>query len=77
MTLPPDLLILDVGQGNCTLLRNTEGTIVIDCPSGTTLIETIEELKIQEISHLLISHADEDHIGGISTLLRNPSCYLR
>ncbi|TYQ25070.1 MBL fold metallo-hydrolase [Pseudanabaena sp. UWO311] len=71
MTLPPDLLILDVGQGNCTLLRNTEGTIVIDCPSGTTLIETIEELKIQEISHLLISHADEDHIGGISTLLRS------
>ena len=71
MTLSPELIILDVGQGNCILLRNTKGTIVIDCPSGSTLIETLTELQIQEISHLLISHADKDHIGGISSLLRN------
>ena len=71
MTLSPELIILDVGQGNCTLLRNTEGTIVIDCPPGITLIETLTELKIQEISHLLISHADKDHIAGIHTLLRS------
>jgi len=71
MILSPELIILDVGQGNCTLLRNTEGNILIDCPSGSTLMETLEELKIQQISHLLISHADKDHIGGVSTLLRS------
>jgi beta-lactamase superfamily II metal-dependent hydrolase len=70
MTLSPELIILDVGQGNCTLLKNTECTIVIDCPPGITLIETLIELKIQEVSHLLISHADKDHIAGIHTLLR-------
>lgn len=77
MILSPELIILDVGQGNCTLLRNTEGDIVIDCPSGTTLIETLTELQIQEISHLLISHADKDHIGGISTLLRSDTIRVR
>jgi len=71
MILSPELIILDVGQGNCTLLRNTEGTLIIDCPSGATLMETLAELRIQEISHLLISHADEDHISGVSTLLRS------
>jgi competence protein ComEC len=71
MTLQPELIILDVGQGNCTLLRNTEGNMLIDCPSGSILMETLEELKIQQISHLLISHADKDHVGGVSTLLRS------
>lgn len=28
----PELIILDVGHGNCALLRDTEGTVLIDCP---------------------------------------------
>jgi len=65
----PELIILDVGHGNCAVIRDTEGVIVIDCPPGITLIETLEHLAIQEISHILISHADADHIAGIINLL--------
>jgi beta-lactamase superfamily II metal-dependent hydrolase len=67
----PELIILDVGHGNCAVLRDTNGVIVIDCPHGVTLIETLEHLSIQEISHILISHADADHIAGIINLLSN------
>lgn len=65
----PELIVLDVGHGNCAVLRDTNGVIVIDCPHGATLIETLEHLLIQEISHILISHADADHIAGIINLL--------
>lgn len=67
----PELIILDVGHGNCTLIRDADNVIVIDCSYGSTLIETLEHLSIREILHILISHADADHIAGIINLLSN------
>jgi len=69
----PELIILDVGHGNCALLRDTEGTVLIDCPPGAVLPETLHHLGITEISHVLISHADQDHVAGIPQLLLNES----
>ncbi|WP_333338097.1 MBL fold metallo-hydrolase [Microcoleus sp. D3_18_C1] len=64
----PELIILDVGHGNCTLIRDANDLIVIDCPPGGTLAETLENLSIKEILHILISHSDADHIGSMSLL---------
>lgn len=64
-----ELLILDVGHGNCALLRDIDGVVLIDCPPGSVLLETLNYLGITEISHVLISHADQDHIAGIPQLL--------
>ncbi len=69
----PELIILDVGHGNCALLRDTQGVVLIDCPPGSVLPETLSHLGITEISHVLISHADQDHIAGIPQLLLNES----
>jgi len=65
----PELIILDIGHGNCAIVRDTAGVIVIDSAHGATLIETLTHLSIREISHILISHADEDHIAGIIDIL--------
>lgn len=65
----PELIVLDVGHGNCAVLRDTKAVTVIDCPPTTTLIETLEVLDINVIDHILISHADIDHAGGLPTLL--------
>ena len=67
----PELFILDVGHGNCTILRDTAGTVIIDCPPDSTLLATLRYLNIHEIANILISHADADHIGGITNLLAN------
>lgn len=72
MTDLPELIILDVGHGNCAILRDTDGTTIIDCPAGSTLMKTLRHLKISEISSILISHADQDHIGGVTNLLSHP-----
>lgn len=71
MTDLPELIILDVGHGSCAVLRDTTDTIIIDCAPGSTLVELLEELNVHEISNVLISHADYDHIAGIMTLLSN------
>lgn len=68
----PELIILDVGHGSCAVLRDTDGTVVIDCPASSTLMATLRHLKIREITSILISHADSDHIGGLTNLLANP-----
>jgi len=69
MTTLPELIILDVGHGGCAILKDTNEVVIIDCAPGSTLIETLEHLKIREISSILISHADYDHIGGLIALL--------
>lgn len=68
----PEFLILDVGHGNCAVLLDTGGATVIDCAPGVTLVETLEQLGVSEIPLVLISHADQDHIGGLIGLLQNP-----
>jgi competence protein ComEC len=67
----PELIILDVGHGNCAIVRDQESVMIIDCPQGVTLLETLKHLDIKEILHILISHADADHIAGILNLLSN------
>ena len=67
----PELIILDVGHGGCSVLRDTDQTVIIDCAPGSTLIDLLEKLNIHEIATILISHADSDHIAGMPAILRN------
>ena len=64
-----ELTILDVGHGNCAILRDDRGAVVIDAGLGETLLEFLEQRKITVIDAVLISHADADHIAGLLTLL--------
>ncbi len=65
----PELIILDVGHGNCAILQDTNAVTVIDCPPPSTLVDTLERLGIDTIDHILISHSDWDHAGGLPNLL--------
>jgi len=67
----PELIILDVGHGNCAILQDTNAVTVIDCPPPSTLVDTLERLGIDTIDHILISHSDWDHTGGLPNLLDN------
>lgn len=65
----PSLYILDVGHGNSAVLCDTEGIIVIDAGRGSSLYLFLKQEQITTIDLLLISHADEDHIGGLIGVL--------
>lgn len=77
MIASPEIFVLDVGHGNCTVLSDTGGVTVIDCAPGVILTETLKQLRIKEISTVLISHADEDHVGGLIALLQEPGITVR
>ncbi len=65
------LSILDVGHGNSAVLVDDTGVVVIDAGPGTTLLEFVTQEGIAKIDVLLISHADKDHIKGVTSLLES------
>ncbi|ROU08113.1 ComEC/Rec2 family competence protein [Lysobacter enzymogenes] len=69
MTALADLSILDVGHGNCAIVRQNDIAVIIDAPAKPVVADALDELGIKEISALLISHADSDHLSGAISLL--------
>lgn len=64
---------IDVGQGDCTLIRSGDTSILVDCgtyESGGKLCEYLQNLGIKSIDYLIGTHPHEDHLGGSSAVLR-------
>lgn len=69
---PPSLTILDVGHGNAAVLIDTKGVVVIDAGKGGIILDFLKHHGINKVNVLLISHADDDHVGNAPTLLLDP-----
>lgn len=73
MTLPtrPGVTvdILDVGHGSCVVVRSGEAVALIDAGPGGAILEYLRAEGISRIDAILVSHADADHIGGVSAIL--------
>ena len=65
--------ILDVGHGNSTVVEQEDQVSVIDGGRGVALREFLEERDIFRVENVLISHADADHMNGVSLLLSDES----
>jgi beta-lactamase superfamily II metal-dependent hydrolase len=69
----PSFYVLDVGHGNCAVLIDRKGVVVIDAgPKArgkAILIEFLLSKNITTIDVLLLSHSDKDHIAGAINLL--------
>ena len=71
--------MIDVGQGDSTLIVTpNDKTILIDgggSPSydvgANILVPYLLDRKINKIDYVMISHFDEDHVGGILSVLEN------
>lgn len=66
---------VDVGQGQCLIFRNEDWCAVFDCggsdgfESAETAAEYLENQGQPHINCLIVSHYDEDHVGGIPQLI--------
>ena len=64
------LCFLDVGHGNSTvLLAGDESVVVVDVGRQSALSEFLREQGIKHINSVYLSHADADHIGGLTGIL--------
>lgn len=64
---------LDVGQGDCTLLRTAEGDVLIDAgpeAAQDQLCARLHAMGVKRIALAIFTHLDEDHIGGADGILR-------
>ncbi|MBK7867036.1 MAG: MBL fold metallo-hydrolase [Ignavibacteriales bacterium] len=70
---------IDVGQGDCYLLQTSDNTtILIDAgkleksydAGKMTIIPVLKKLGIDKIDAAFISHYDNDHAGGMISLIR-------
>jgi competence protein ComEC len=72
-----EIIFIDVGQGDCILLRSRDVTLMIDAGPRTDSWDSAErvvvpyllENGIKKIDMLFITHPDADHIGGARYLL--------
>lgn len=65
-------IFLSVGQANSSLIFIDGQTLVIDTGSNDseeTLLSAFSYYGVREIDTILLTHADEDHAGGLDVLL--------
>jgi competence protein ComEC len=67
----PSLIIFDVGHGSCAFLQDGAVRTLFDCKDASLFIEFLLAHNIAEISQVVISHADADHIAGISAIIQS------
>ena len=75
----PEIRVWDVGQGLSVLVRHGHEVMVYDTGPAvpgvfsaveSTLLPNLRSEGIRRIDTLVISHADSDHAGGVSELIR-------
>ena len=75
-----DVVFLDVGQGDATLIRTPGGrAVLVDAgvrspyvDEGTrTVLPHLQRYGVGRLDALVLTHADADHIGGAAALLRS------
>ncbi len=72
MTASPEIALLDVGHGNAAVIYHPQGVIIVDAGHGDTVLEYLSLRDVGAIKTVLLSHADSDHIGGLTALLAEP-----
>ena len=77
MTDSAELTVLDVGHGQCVVLRDTNGVLLFDAGAEATLLDFLERNNINEIDAVLLSHSDADHIAGVVSLLLSESVHVK
>ena len=74
----PEIRILDVGQGLSVLIQVDDKVLLYDTgpevkgvfsAADSVLIPELSARGIRRIDHLVLSHADNDHSGGLPVLL--------
>ncbi|WP_201339705.1 MBL fold metallo-hydrolase [Isorropodon fossajaponicum symbiont] len=73
------ITILDVGQGLANVIRTQNHTLLFDTGSGypsrfnigdAVIIPYLRSKQIQYLDKIIISHGDNDHIGGLNSVLK-------
>lgn len=71
-----NIFYLNVGQADSTLITMGEEVMLIDAGNekdGKYIVQFLKAQGIDEIDYLIETHSDDDHSGGIETIVNNLS----
>lgn len=66
--------IIDVGQGDCTLLECDNSYMLIDAGEsdyGHTVADYLKKQNVNKLDYMVITHPHSDHYGGAKTVLQS------
>ena len=75
-----DVHVLDVGQGLSVVVQTAEHALIFDTgasyrgggsAAGQLVLPFLRHRGVDQIDWLVVSHADDDHAGGVPDLLRD------
>ncbi len=72
---PGTLTLLDVGQGQCAVIRVGELVCVVDCGgsggenAGNVAADYLEDRGVRRVDLLILTHCHDDHANGVARLL--------
>lgn len=68
-----EVTYLDVGQGNCAVIRLPDGKVAVvdggNVVYGKKIVDFLKSKNVERIDYLIATHADVDHIGGLLDVL--------
>jgi beta-lactamase superfamily II metal-dependent hydrolase len=63
------ITVLDVGQGDATLVQSSAGgTLLFDGGPSSSIVGQLQALGVTSIDYVVVSHYHLDHIGGIDNV---------
>jgi len=72
--VPPRAIVLDVGQGDATLVQGRDAAILVDAGGAgrgrAVVLPALRAAGIRRIDLVVLTHADLDHRGGFLEVLR-------
>ena len=71
-----DVVVLDVGQGQCVALKSGGKYALVDCGSGSSWLDAgdiaaqqLQTMGCKSLDYLIVTHYDNDHVSGVPGLL--------
>ena len=71
---PLTVTFLKVGKADSMILQTENHTVVLDCgekTDGKKITARLTENGVNAIDYLILSHYDQDHIGGAAKVIKN------
>ena len=71
---PMTVTFLKVGKADGMILQTENHAIIIDCgekTDGSKMVDCLTEKGITQIDCMILTHYDQDHIGGAAKVLKN------
>lgn len=66
---PPEIIVLDIGQGDAILIRDGASTLLVDAGIGEATRTALARNHVFQLDGVVVTHWDKDHWGGLPDVL--------